>query len=67
MRKHAMKSTLIESESWSLRLVLAIAVATALWVGAIALTHRVVAGRAGNLPTDAIARSTVPAGSHARL
>jgi hypothetical protein len=57
----------MESQSWSLRLILAIAVATAVWVGAIALTKQVVAGRAGNLPTDAIARSTVPAGSHAAL
>jgi hypothetical protein len=60
-----MRSLERESASWSLRLILALAVATAIWVGAIALTNSVVAGRAGNMPTDAIARTSVPAGSHA--
>jgi hypothetical protein len=55
----------MESASWSLRLALAIMIASLIWAGAIALTNRVVAGRAGAMPTDAIARRTVPAGSHA--
>jgi hypothetical protein len=54
----------MESRSWSLRLALAFAVATAIWVGAAELTYRVVAGRAGHTEPQAIARTTVPAGSH---
>ena len=53
----------MESRSWSLRLALVLAVATAVWVGAAELTNRVVAGRAGN--PGAVARATAPAGSHA--
>ena len=56
----------MESASWSLRLALAIMIASLIWAGAIALTNRVVAGRAGHpTPDVAIARSSVPAGSHA--
>jgi hypothetical protein len=55
----------MESRSWSLRLVLALAVATAVWVGAVEYTDRVVAGRAGHLQADAISRANAPAGSHA--
>ena len=56
----------MESASWSLRLAFALAVASLIWAGAIALTNRVVAGRAGHpTPDAAIARSSGPAGSHA--
>jgi hypothetical protein len=56
----------MESASWSLRLALALVVASAIWAGAIALTNKVVAGRAGQpTPGVAIARTSVPAGSHA--
>ena len=53
----------MESQNWSLRLALALAVATALWVGAVELTNRVVAGRAGN--PEAVAHATASAGMHA--
>lgn len=56
----------MESTSWSLRLAFALAVASLIWAGAVALTNRVVPGRAGHpTPEAAIARSSVPAGSHA--
>ncbi len=56
----------MESASWSLRLALALVVASAIWAGAIALTDRLVAGRAGRLQAPvAIARSSAPARLHA--
>ena len=55
----------MESTSWSLRLAFALAVASLLWAGAITLTNRVVAGRAGHTTPDvAIDRPSLPAGSH---
>lgn len=57
----------MESHSWSLRLALACVVATAIWVGAVGLTNRVVAGRAGRTEPQAIARTASSADSHAPL
>ena len=56
----------MESTSWSLRLAFALAVASLIWAGAVALSDRFVAGRAGHpTPDAAIARSSVPGASHA--
>jgi hypothetical protein len=58
----------MESTSWSLRLALALVVASLIWAAAIALTRqtRVVADRAGRATPDvAIPRPSVPAGSPA--
>ena len=50
----------MESASWSLRLAFALAVASLIWAGAIALADGLVAGRAGHATPDAV---MVPAGS----